>query len=211
MVSWNSALLTHIWWRNNITNHLGLEQKMEGGSCDWCPWQNYERSLDPGCQESESQTSRVKRKDGIWLSETFGSNFSPTWQREAETDVAESAAIKHSPRGEPGAVLMMLGRSCTSRRSGCILPDSAEDMQPGPLLWMPMARHDTKAMARVFVSLYSYLWNQLQICRRLAWWCSGLEQHFARDRYLQRVLVPLNVSPGKLLPLTIQKHGWFAD
>lgn len=85
-----------------------------------------------------------KKKDGMWLFETFGSNFSPMWQRDSEIDVAESDAINNSPRWEPGAVLLMLGRSRTLHLSCFILPDSEEDIQPGPLLWMPMTHQTLK-------------------------------------------------------------------
>lgn len=47
-----ASLLSHVWWRNYITSHLGLEPDIERGSCDWCPLQNQERSLVPGCQKS---------------------------------------------------------------------------------------------------------------------------------------------------------------
>lgn len=109
---------------------------------------------------SQAQTLRGEKEDEMWLSETFGSNFSPTWQQETEIDVAESAAINNSPCEEPGAVLMMLWRSCTSCRSGFILPDAVEDILPGFLLWMPMARQTLKPWQGGSLTLYSYLWRK---------------------------------------------------
>lgn len=40
MVPWTPALLSHVWWRNYVGCHLGLEPDMERGSCGWCPLQN---------------------------------------------------------------------------------------------------------------------------------------------------------------------------
>lgn len=109
-----------------------------------------------GVRSQSLKPSGGEKEDRMWLSKAFGWNFSPTWQQEIEIDVAESAAINNSPCGEPGAVLMMLGRSRTSRRSGFILPDSEEDTLPGSLLWMPMTRQTLKPWQGGSLSLYSF-------------------------------------------------------
>lgn len=134
-----------------------------------------------GVRSQSLNTLHGEKKDGIWLSETFGSDFSPMWQWETKIDVAEITAINNSPRGEPGAVLMMLRRSCTSHL-GFIVPDSEEDMEPGSLLWIPMAHQAGKpSLGASWACTYTFESTH-----------SGVrcDSTITEDLYSQKVLVP---------------------
>lgn len=157
MASCTPAFLSHVWWRNYITSHLGLEPDMEWGSCDWCPLQNHERSLVPGCQESRKVLcGGKKKKDVLWLSETLRSNLSPTWQRETGRERYHWLLATWRARSGADVVrkvmyLPPLRLYPTWLGGGHTVGASA--LNTNDTL-------DTKPIASGFGSLYSYLWNE---------------------------------------------------